>query len=48
MQSAPELLKLERLTNIAFGNISYDQCISQCDFGYQNVTLEESIKRTEG
>ncbi len=40
--------KIGRLTNKAFGNITYDQSISQCDFDYQKVTLEESIKRTEG
>lgn len=36
------------LTNKAFGNMSYDQSMSTYDFEYQIVTLEESIKRTEG
>ena len=40
--------KTRGLTNKAFGNMSYDQSMSQYDFQYQIVTLEESIMRTEG
>lgn len=40
--------KTKRLANKAFGNLSYDQSMSQYDFRYQIVTLKESIKRTEG
>ena len=35
------------LTNKAFGNMSYDQSMSQYDFDYQIVDLKESIRRTE-
>ena len=40
--------KKRGLANKAFGNLSYDQSMSQYDFRYQIVTLKESIKRTEG
>lgn len=36
------------VANKAFGNLNYDQRMSQYDFKYQIVTLKESIKRTEG
>lgn len=36
------------LANKAFGNLSYDQSMSKCDFEYQIVNLKESIFRTEG
>lgn len=36
------------LANKAFGNLSYDQNISKYWFEYQNISLQESIKRTEG
>lgn len=36
------------LANKAFGNLSYDQEMSKYDFDYQIVSLEESIRRTEG
>ena len=36
------------LVNKAFGNLSYDQSMSNYDFKYQVVTLKESIGRTEG
>lgn len=36
------------LANKAFGNMSYDQAMSKCNFEYQIVDLKESIKRTEG
>ena len=36
------------LADKAFGNMSYDQDMSQYDFKYQIVTLKESIERTEG
>jgi len=39
--------KISDLANKAFGNMSYDQSMSQYDFKYQLVSLEESIKRTE-
>ena len=40
--------KPKGLANKAFGNMSYDQAMSQYDFEYQIVDLKESIKRTEG
>lgn len=40
--------KTRALANKAFGNMSYDQSMSQYDFEYQIVTLNDSIKRTEG
>ena len=40
--------KTRGLANKAFGNMSYDQSMSQYDFKYQMITLEESVKRTEG
>lgn len=40
--------KLSGLANKAFGNMSYDQNMSQYDFNYQIVDFKESIKRTEG
>ena len=39
--------KPKGLTNKAFGNMSYDQSMSQYDFDYQIVDLKESIRRTE-
>ena len=36
------------LANKAFGNMSYDQSMSQYDFQYQIYDLKESIERTEG
>lgn len=39
--------KISGLANKAFGNMSYDQKMSQYDFDYQIVGLEESIRRTE-
>ena len=39
--------KPERLANKAFGNLSYDQEMSQYGFNYQLVSLQESIRRTE-
>ena len=36
------------LANKAFGNLSYDQSMSRYDFEYQIVSLQESIRRTEG
>lgn len=36
------------LANKAFGNLSYDQSMSQYDFDYQIVDLKTSIQRTEG
>ncbi len=36
------------LANKAFGNMSYDQNMSKCDFDYHIVDLKESIRRTEG
>lgn len=35
------------LANKAFGNLVYDQGMSQYDFKYQTVSLKESIRRTE-
>ena len=40
--------KTRGLANKAFGNMSYDQSMSQYDFNYQIVSLRESIERTEG
>ena len=40
--------KTRRLANKAFGNLSYDQSISKCDFKYQLYDLKSSIERTEG
>ena len=40
--------KTRGLANKAFGNLSYDQSMSEYDFEYQVVKLKESIKRTEG
>lgn len=40
--------KPKGLANKAFGNLSYDQSMSQYDFKYQVVDLKESIRRTEG
>ena len=39
--------KVSGLVNKAFGNLSYEQSMSQYDFTYQLVSLEESILRTE-
>ena len=39
--------KTRGLANKAFGNLSYDQSMSEYDFEYQVVSLKESIKRTE-
>lgn len=39
--------KTRRLANKAFGNMSYDQSMSQYDFKYQIVDLKTSIKLTE-
>ena len=40
--------KMSILTNKAFGNLSYDQALSQYDFNYQIYDLKTSIERTEG
>lgn len=40
--------KPRRLVDKAFGNMSYEQSMSQYDFKYQIVDLKTSIKRTEG
>lgn len=40
--------KTRNLSNKAFGNLSYDQSMSRYDFGYQLVSLRDSIERTEG
>lgn len=40
--------KTRGLANKAFGNLSYEQSMSQYDFNYQIVDLKTSIKRTEG
>ena len=40
--------KVGKLANKAFGNMSYDQSMSEYPFTYQIVSLEESIRRTEG
>lgn len=39
--------KVSGLANKAFGNLSYDQSMSQYDFDYQLVDLKTSIERTE-
>lgn len=39
--------KIAGLANKAFGNMSYDQSISQYDFKYQLIDLRKSIERTE-
>ncbi|MBE5959633.1 MAG: NAD-dependent epimerase/dehydratase family protein [Lachnospiraceae bacterium] len=39
--------KVSQITNKAFGNLSYDQKMSQYDFVYQCVDLNTSIERTE-
>lgn len=39
--------KISGLANKAFGNMIYDQKMSQYDFDYQMVGLRESIERTE-
>ena len=39
--------RTRRLTNKAFGNLSYDQRMSKYDFEYQSISLKESIERTE-
>lgn len=40
--------KTRTLANKAFGNLSYDQSMSEYDFEYQVFELKESIERTEG
>lgn len=40
--------KMRRMTDKAFGSLSYDQLMSKYDFEYQIFNLKESIKRTEG
>lgn len=40
--------KTRTLADKAFGNLSYEQSMSQYDFKYQIVRLKDSIKRTEG
>lgn len=40
--------KISGLANKAFGNMSYDQRMSQYDFKYQVIDLKTSIERTEG
>lgn len=39
---------LSILSNKAFGNLSYDKSLSTYDFEYQKISLEESIRKTEG
>lgn len=39
--------KISALTNKAFGNLSYEQSISQYEFNYQIFNLQKSIERTE-
>ena len=39
--------KISDLANKAFGNLSYDQSMSQYDFNYQIYDLRTSIERTE-
>ena len=39
--------KIKKLSNKAFGNLSYEQKMSKYDFDYQIISLVESIKRTE-
>ena len=40
--------KISSLANKAFGNMSYDQRMSQYGFTYQVVDLKTSIERIEG
>lgn len=40
--------KISTLTNKAFGNLAYDQSLSDYDFEYRVVNLRESIEKTEG
>lgn len=40
--------KISQLANKAFGNMVYDQSLSNSDFKYQIVNLVDSIKQTEG
>ena len=40
--------KISGLANKAFGNMSYDQSMSQYNFEYRVVSLKESIQRAEG
>lgn len=40
--------KINSLVNKAFGNMSYDQSMSQYDFEYRVANLRISIERTEG
>lgn len=40
--------KISGLVNKAFGNMSYDQSMSQYDFKYQVIDFKKSIERTEG
>ena len=40
--------KISGLVNKAFGNMVYDQAMSQYDFQYQLIDLKTSIERTEG
>ena len=35
------------LVNKAFGNLTYDQSISKCEFDYQKIRFKTSIERTE-
>lgn len=39
--------RISGIVNKAFGNMSYDQNMSEYDFDYRVVDLKESIKRTE-
>ena len=39
--------KISNLVNKAFGNMSFDQSMSQYDFDYQVFSLRDSIERTE-
>ena len=39
--------KVSGLANKAFGNLSYEQSMSKCDFDYQKIDLRTSIERTE-
>lgn len=39
--------KIGDLVNKAFGNLSYDQKMSEYDFEYQKISLQESIRLTE-
>ena len=40
--------KPKKLGKKAFGNFTYDQSMSKCDFDYIVADLETSIERTEG